>query len=288
MSKSNVARKTREDSWSQRRRDQAQGIRERAPRKGRFVYWIVRAIPFAALLAAAWLVGAIVGIGQRIKRFFTEDIREAPGKLKAGVEASGQELSSAKGRRALRRALFDERGLTQRRRIALLFLAFVVLGVAWAIMEILTYAFWRELLSFKHETDLLIFYGIGTRLFLPTPFEILLLRSASVIGAPTAILIASIGATVGSWILFIVGAQANKGIDKWMAKRGWTQRAWDWLGENAERFGYVLMGLILAIPFSPDAVTAIFTVLGLQMRWFLLTIFLATIVRLALFLWIFA
>src|SRR5687767_4045310 len=107
MSKSTAARKADDGDWGQRRRDQAQGIRERAPRKGRTVYWLVRAIPFAALLTAAWLVAAIVGIGQRIKRFFTEDIREAPGKFKAGVEASGQELSSAKGRRALRRALFD-------------------------------------------------------------------------------------------------------------------------------------------------------------------------------------
>src|SRR5688572_18199190 len=228
--------------WDERRRAQAGRIKDRAPKKGAFWFWIVWAIPWVLLLAAAWIVSKAKALGRRIGRFVTEDIPQAPGRVKAGAEASGRELSSAKGRRALLRGLFDERGLTQRRRIALLFLCCVFLGVAWVIMEVLTYVFWAELLAFKHETDLLLFYGIGTRLFLPTPFEVLLLRSAEVIGAPTAILIASIGATVGSWILFIVGAQANKGIEKWMAKRRWTQRSWDWLADNAERFGYVLMG----------------------------------------------
>jgi membrane protein YqaA with SNARE-associated domain len=274
--------------WEHRRRRQAAAIKKRAPDEGKAVYWLLWSIPWAALLAAAWIVEKSKAFGARIVRFFKEDLRQAPGRVKAGAEASGRELSSARGRRALLRGLFDERGLTQRRRIALLFLCCVFLGLAWIIMEILTLIFWAELLSFKHETDLLLFYGIGTRLFLPTPFEVLLLRSANVIGAPTAILVASIGATVGSWILFIVGTQANKGLKTWMNKRHWTKRSWGWLERNAERFGYVLMGLILSIPFAPDAVTAVFTLLGLQMRWFLLTIFLATILRLALFLWLFA
>ncbi len=275
------------EAWDERRRQQAGRIKQDAPDKGAFVYWVVWSVPWVGLLTVAWIVSKSKAIGHRFVRFFTEDLRQAPGRMKAGAEASGRELSSAKGRRALLRGLFDERGLTQRRRIALLFLCCVFLGLAWAIMEILTLVFWAELLTFKHETDLLLFYGIGTRLFLPTPFEVLLLRSAAVIGAATAILVASIGATVGSWILFIVGTQANKGLKTWMNKRGWTKRSWAWLERNGERFGYALMGIILSIPFAPDAVTAVFTLLGLQMRWFLLTIFLATILRLALFLWIF-
>ncbi|HEX9816761.1 MAG TPA: hypothetical protein VGB18_07260, partial [Candidatus Thermoplasmatota archaeon] len=107
----------------------------------------------------AWIVAKSKAIGHRFVRFFTEDIRQAPGRMKAGAEASGRELSTAKGRRALLRGLFDERGLTQRRRIALLFLCCVFLGLAWAIMEVLTLLFWAELLAFKHETDLLLFYG---------------------------------------------------------------------------------------------------------------------------------
>ena len=271
-----------------RRRKQAARIKRRAPESGRFGYWLLWSVPWAGLLTIAWIVDKSKAAGRRFVRFFTVDLRQAPARVKAGAAASGQELASAKGRRALMRGLFDERGLTQRRRIALLFLCCLFLGLAWAIMEILTLLFWSELLSFKHETDLLLFYGIGTRLFLPTPFEVLLLRSANVIGAPTAILVASIGATVGSWILFIVGTQANKGLKTWMNKRHWTKRSWKWLEDNAERFGYVLMGVVLSIPFAPDAITAIFTLLGLQMRWFLLTIFVATIVRLALFLWLFA
>ena len=274
-------------SWEERRRKQAVRIKRAAPENGAFGYWVLWAVPWVGLVFLAWIVAKSKAFGRRVVRFFTEDLRQAPGRVKAGAEASGRELSSAKGRRALLRALFDERGLTQRRRIALLFLCCVFLGLAWAIMEILTLLFWSELLAFKHETDLLLFYGIGTRLFLPTPFEVLLLRSANVIGAPTAIRVASIGATVGSWILFIVGTQANKGLATWMNKRRWTKRTWSWLERNAERFGYALMGIILSIPFAPDAVTAVFTLLGLQMRWFLLTIFLATILRLALFLWLF-
>lgn len=279
---------TREDdadpSWADRRRATARRIKARG--RG-WAYWLLWALPWFALRAAAWTVDKAAALGRRIGRFFTHDLPQAPARVRAGVEASGQELATAKGRRALRRAILNEKGLTQRRRIALLTIACILLGVAWLIMEILTWIFWRELLAFKHETDLLLFYGIGTRLFLPTPFEVLLLRSADVIGAPTAIAVAAIGATVGSWILFIVGTQANQGLGAWMAKRRWTQRSWEWLERNSERFGYALMGVILAIPFSPDAVTAVFTLLGLQMRWFLLTILLATVVRLALFLWLF-
>lgn len=274
-------------AWEERRRRQGRQIKRRAPDEGKVLYWLAWGVPWFGLVSAAWLVSKTKVAKDRVVKLFTQDLRQVPGKVRAGAEASGQELASRKGRRALLRGLFDERGLTQRRRVALLFLCCLFLGLAWAIMEILTLVFWTELLSFKHETDLLLFYGIGTRLFLPTPFEVLLLRSAAVIGAPTAILVASIGATVGSWILFIVGTQANKGLKKWMDRRAWTRRSWAWLEHNAERSGYVLMGIILSIPFAPDAVTAVFTLLGLQMRWFLLTIFLATIVRLALFLWLF-
>lgn len=274
-------------TWAGRRRAQARRIRERAPRRGAAGYWLLWSIPWFTLIAGAWIVEKTLALGARVKRFFTHDVPTAPAKIKAGVAASGEEISSRRGRRALLRALLDDRGLTQRRRIALLTLTCLVLGLAWLIMELATIAFWSELLAFKHETDLLLFYGIGTRLFLPTPFEVLLLRSAAVIGPATAILVASIGATIGSWILFIVGAQANKGLKAWMGRREWTRRSWAWLERNSERFGYVLMGLILSIPFSPDAVTAVFTVLGLQMRWFLLTIFLSCVVRLALFLWLF-
>lgn len=276
------------DTWSGRRRSQAQRIRDRAPARRRLLFWILWGVPWFLLVAAAWVAAKLAALGTRTKRFVTRDVPAAPRKIKAGVAASGEEISTRRGRRALLRALLDDRGLTQRRRIALLTLTCIVLGLAWLIMEIATFAFWRELLPFKHETDLLLFYGIGTRLFLPTPFEVLLLRSAAVIGPATAILVASIGATVGSWILFILGAQANKGLKVWTEKREWARKGWAWLERNAERFGYVLMGVILSIPFSPDAVTAVFTVLGLQMRWFLLTIFLSCILRLALFLWLFA
>src|SRR5688500_8536782 len=95
-----------ERTWSERRYSQARTIKKAAPTRGRFVYWLLWSVPWAVLLVAAWFVAKMVALGARVKKFFVEDIRQAPGKVRAGVEASGQELSSRKGRRALARALF--------------------------------------------------------------------------------------------------------------------------------------------------------------------------------------
>lgn len=214
-------------------------------------------------------------------------LRRLPRDLQAGAIASRKELSTKEGRKGLRRAILDESLLNPSRRRALLFVSGIYLVLAWVLVELLARTVAPEALPFKRQTDVLLYYGIATRLFLPTPFEVILPSAAKVLGAPVAVFVASLGAVIGSWILFLLGTQAHKGIGTTLQRWGWGRAAWAWLERYAPRFGYAIMGAILAVPFTPDSLTAIFAVLGLRLRWFLLTIFLATLVRHSLVVWLF-
>ncbi|MBI2077991.1 MAG: VTT domain-containing protein [Euryarchaeota archaeon] len=273
--------------WWARLRARADRMKERGKGRGA-AYWALWSVPWATLVTLAWIGSGLRALWERTKAFFTEDLPSLPGRLRGSAVASVKELSSARGRAGLRRALYDEGGMTRRRRAAVMFLAATLLVAAWLLIELLTWLLWGELVTFKHETDLLLFYGIGTQLFLPTPIEILLLRSAAVIGAPTAVLVATIGYTIGGWLVFLVGSQANRGLEAWFERREWGRRFWGWLSRNAPRYGYFLMGVFMSIPFWPDIINTVFALLGLKMRYYLLTLFLATTLRLTLFLWLVA
>lgn len=250
------------------------------------LYWLVWGLPYAALalwaLVQRTAVRGLVGF----QRAFARHVVELPANVQQSVQASRSELASPEGMAGLRRAILNEEHLTERRRRVLVFFGVLILLVGWGLAEILVRWFAPEALVYKHETDILLYYGILTRLFLPTPLEVIVPGGARILGAPAAIFLAAAGATIGSWLLYLVGMKANQGIRAWMEKRGWGRRFWAWFQRTVPKFGYAMMGLILAIPFSPDAITALFAVMGLRLRWFLATIFLATSVRLSLVLWI--
>lgn len=218
------------------------------------------------------------------RRLVRRDLPGIPARVTQAAEASGAELATPAGRRALRRALWDDTRLTPRRRVAMVFLAFLFLAVAWLVLELVTWAFFRPMVVYKHQTDFLLFYSLLTRLVLPTPFEPALLATSRVIGVVPSILVASTGAVLGSWLLFLGGTKANQGLTKWFAKREWGRRSWAWLGDHSAPYAYAVMGIILAIPFSPDSITLAFACLGLRMKWFLLTVLASSVVRFWVFL----
>lgn len=252
-----------------------------ARRRGRgyaFAYWLRWTLPLVGL----WAVVAARTGAEKAWR----GIKGFPHWARGSFDTSADLLSTKAGRRAVRRALFDEHALTAESRRAVLFLAFLFLLVSYLLVELLTFTLFPEVRSFKHQTDLLLFYGIASRIALPTPYEVVLLPAAAVLGRPTAIIVASLSAVIASWLLFLIGTEANHGLENWLGKRGWGRRFWTWLSTHAERFGYLLMFALLSIPLVPDSVTAVFAVLGLRLRPFLLTIFLSSLVRFTFFLWI--
>lgn len=207
-----------------------------------------------------------------------------PHSVQAGYVATRSELATAEGRIGLRRAMLDEREWTPVRKRALAFIVGAGMVVSWLLAEAyVTYAApeWR---AHKRQADIVFFYGAATRFFLPTPLELVIPGAARVIGATSAVLFASLGAVVGSYLLFLVGDKANSGLRAAFEKRRWTRRAWNWLEQNARRYGYAVLFVVLSIPFAPDSIVIAFALLGLRLPWFLLTIFAATALRLAIFL----
>lgn len=247
-------------------------------------YWTLLAVPYAVLLGLVWIQNRIYAGLIRSERLFARGVVVLPSTLQTGYAATVTELRRKQGVRGLRRAILEEGYLTPERRQALLFLAAVIGLGAWVLSELLLRLLDPNVLPFKHHFDLLFIYGFATRLFLPTPLELLLPSGADVLGASMAVFVAALGSLVGTWVLYLVGDKANQGLDKFFDRWPWTRKAWSWVERNAERFGYALMGGLLAIPFAPDSLTALFAVLGLRLRWFLATAFAATILRLTIFL----
>ena len=261
--------------------------RERARAHGPFflgLHWAWAWLPFAIMISIVFLQENVFYAVTRSQRMVARGVVAFPGRVHRGYESSVAELSTSQRRALLARALTDERVLTRRRREALLFLAVAGLAIVWFLAEILVSRFeWG--IDTKHKIDLLFLYAAGTRLFLPTPLEFAVPAAAPYLTGPGAVLVAALGAVFGSWILFLVGARANQGLDKWFAKRAWTRRVWAWIEASADRYGHWVMGAILSIPFTPDMVAIPFTLLGMRLKVFLLTVLVATTLRLSIVLW---
>lgn len=241
------------------------------------LHWVVWGLPYLLLLLGGKIASGSVVLWRGLLGL--------PAWISDALDTSAEILTTQKGRRALLRAIVDERALNENSRRAMIFLAFLFLFIGYIIVEILTFTTFPEVRAYKNQTDLLLFYGIATRLALPTPYEVVLLPAAKILGNVTAVMIASFSAVIASWLLFLLGTEANHGLEGWLTKRNWGRRFWRWLKKNARRYGYVLMGGLLAIPFTPDSLTAVFALLGLRLRPFLYTIFLSAIVRFSVFLW---
>lgn len=221
----------------------------------------------------------------RSQRLVLDKTVDLPVIMKEGAIDTREEFATSAGRRGLLRALIDEEYITPERRRVLLFLTAVMLVASWFLAEIMIRFTYPEALEPKQMTDLVFFYAIGTRVALPLPFEPIVLAAHPVLGFWPTVFVSAIGAVVGSWILFMIGGEANKGLKRLFDEIPALKRALRWAERNARKFGYVVLGLILAIPFSPDTVPlVIFSLLNLRMRWFLLTVFLATLVRITAFL----
>jgi uncharacterized membrane protein YdjX (TVP38/TMEM64 family) len=163
-----------------------------------------------------------------------------------------------------------------------------MLVVAWLLAELLIQATYPEAVEAKRTTDVVFFYTLGTRLPLfPTPFELVLTGAYRVLGFIPTVAIAGAAAVVGSWLIFIIGGEANKGVKRAIENNPTLDRGFRWLERNARRYGYVVLGLLLSIPFAPDTLPLIlFAMLNLQLKWFLLTVFVSTVVRTTAFLFV--
>ncbi len=209
---------------------------------------------------------------------------DAPLTVASGYEVTKQELATAEGRRRLRLAVLTERLLTPERRTVLLFLAGVVLFALYLVAEVVIRAAYPGLLAAKQQWDLVFFYSIATRIVLPTPFEVLLPTATEVLGYWPTVLCTALGGVVGSWLLFLIGAEATAGLYKLAKGRLWLKKSLDWCARVGPRHGYWILFLVMGIPFSLDSVAAAGALFRLKLGWFLGVIFLSTVVRAVIFL----
>lgn len=271
------------DSWTEFLRELKAGHPALA-----VVLGIVMAVPYGVFWLLFKIQDALLRGLVRSQKMLLDKTVDLPIIMKEGAIETREEFATQTGRRGLLRALIDEEYLTPERRRVLLFMTGVMLAASWFLAEIMIRLTYPEAVPPKQMTDLVFFYAIGTRVALPLPFEPIVIAAQGVLGFWPTVLISAVGAVVGSWILFIIGGEANKGLKRLFDEIPALNRALQWAEKRARKFGYVVLGAILAIPFSPDTVPlVIFSLLNLKMRWFLLTVFISTIVRISAFLFFF-
>jgi hypothetical protein len=189
-------------------------------------------------------------------------------------------FSDPRGRRAFARAVRRPRELTQRQQHLLLFLVLLTAVWLWVVgLTALAFAGSR-LTGAWSEAFTLFFASLATNLFIPIPIEPLALASAGDLGlwvAPAA----GAGKAVGAWIIFALGPVLRRAVGRLERDSRLTHRIMLRAERFARRFGYVALGLMLAIPFSPLDIIPVylFSTLGLRLGPFLAAVFLGFALR---------
>lgn len=207
-----------------------------------------------------------------------------PLNVKTGFLATREEMRTEESRRKFRLSFLNERLWTPERRNALLFVLVIAAGLIYILSELVFQIAVPQLIQAKRAGDLVVLYAMATRLFLPTPFEPILIAGARTLGVWWAVGFAATGATLGSYLLFILGSQVNQGLHAISKKRPRLGKILHWLEDKGKKHAYWMLGLLLAIPLAPDSLAIIGTLIRLRLGGFLITIFLSTVVRSTIFL----
>jgi uncharacterized membrane protein YdjX (TVP38/TMEM64 family) len=207
---------------------------------------------------------------------------QLPLDVKTGFLATKEEMRTQESRRKFRLSFLNERLWTPERRNALVFVLAVTAAVLYLLSEFLFQLLLPQALGPKRAGDIVLMYSMATRLFLPTPFEPILIAGARTLGGAGAVIYASVGATLGCYILFLFGSGANQLMHAISKKRPRLGKALHWMEDKGRTSAYWILGLLLAIPLAPDSLAIIGTVIRLRLSYFLMTIFISTVVRSAL------
>lgn len=186
-------------------------------------------------------------------------------------------------RRRFAEAIRDPQRLTSRMQRSLLFL--VLLSSVWVwVVGLIGFALIVPALSVAWNLAFTLFFAsLGTNLFLPIPVEPLALASTGSLGIIAVVVAAAAGKTVGAWIIYTLGPVLRKGVARLEKKSKVTRRVMAAADAFARRFGYVALGAMLAVPFSPFDIIPVylFSTLDLKLGPFLLAVFVGFGLRLA-------
>lgn len=185
-------------------------------------------------------------------------------------------------RERFRRALRRPEHMTPKMQRALLFL--VLLSSLWAwLVGVTVLALTAPSLAGPWNLVFTCFASaLSTTLLLPTPVEFIVVGAAAVLGAPLAVASAAAGKAVGAWIVFTLGHGLRQAVARVEAGSPATRRFMARAERFARRFGYAALGLLVAIPFSPDVLPiTLFSTMGLRLKPFLAAVALGYALRMA-------
>lgn len=232
--------------------------------------------------------GVAVRVGDRIVKA-NNNIFGAITGLPAQFKDNWAILSDSDQRRNLARALIDDSLLTGRRRKALFSILLWGTIICWLLFGIVVGVVNQDALGEYQSGWSLFFYSLGTSIFLPTPFEILLSNAVASIGIPLTIFIAAVGKTAGSWIVLLMGDKANEGLQTVMDKYKVVQKIFNALEAFARKFGLVAIFIMFAIPLMTDtAPLFVLALLKMKKGPFLAVTFVAIVVRSLLWIYLFS
>lgn len=185
-------------------------------------------------------------------------------------------------RAAFARAVRHPVSMTSRQQRALLSLVLLSSAWVWLVgLGVLALAAPR-LAGPWNLLSLLYLHALGTNLFVPVPVEPVAVGAAAVAGTGPAVAAGGLGKMVGAWIIFTLGPTLRGAMARLEARSRAVRRFLAAAEGSARRFGYVALGLMLAVPFSPFDIVPVylFSGMGLRLGPFLLAVFLGFAARL--------
>lgn len=187
-------------------------------------------------------------------------------------------------RRLLFRAFADDALLTEARRKSMTSVLLWGFLLLWGVAGIVVALAARPALPDFQATYSLFLYGIATSLFLPLPFETLLGAARAELGIGWTTTVASASKVVGAWVVLLMGDKAHGSLQATLRKYPRIQPAWDRLVAVSQRYGYVVVGVIFAIPFMSDTLPLVLlAVMSMRKSIFLAVTFVAVSIRCLLF-----
>ncbi len=196
-------------------------------------------------------------------------------------------LRDGEQRRLLARALVDDALLTNRRRKAIFSILLWTMLSLWVIAGVIVGVVRGGDLQTYQSVYALFFYSLATSIFLPTPFEVLLGNAVDNLGVFWTVLVAALAKTGGSWVVLMMGAKANAGLQQILERYDTMNRIFDALERFAQKFGYSAVFILFSIPFMSDtAPLFILSVLNMRKSLFLAVTFAAIVTRSLLFIYL--
>jgi membrane protein DedA with SNARE-associated domain len=227
----------------------------------------------------------LLRFGDRLARANNDALSGITG-LPAQFKDNWALLSDPSQRSLLLRSLVDESLLTPRRRKAVFSILLWGSLAVWVSIGLVLFFVNRPALGTYQSVYSLFFYSLATSIFLPTPFEILLSNAKDHLGIPWTVLVAAVAKTAGAWIVLMLGAKANEGLETMLEKRPLLRKVFTAMERFAQKYGYFAVFVLFAIPFMSDtAPLFVLAVLNMRKSIFLGVTFAAIVVRSLLYIY---